>query len=83
MSAFEMTPAGVNNFLERLRRDIAAAQLRVILDNRLGNTTPDAVKKLATMPVPPELHAGLVDMRWPTNGAEISQHKPASSARRH
>lgn len=83
MSALEMTPAGVNDFLERLRRDIAAAQLRVILDNRLGNTTPDAVKKLATMPVPPELHAPLVDMSWPATGVEVSEHKPASSARRH
>lgn len=41
--------------LDKLRRDISAARLRVSLDKRLGRETPEAVKKLASLPEPPQI----------------------------
>lgn len=40
-------------FLDELRRDISAAQLRVSVDKKLGRITPTSIKKLASLPEPP------------------------------
>lgn len=42
-------------FMERLRRDISAARLRVSLDKKLGRVTPASVRKLASLPEPPTI----------------------------
>lgn len=61
-----------NELLRTLRREIYAAQLKVVLDKKLGRKTDPAVKKLAAMKMPP------IEDSYPapvTNGASTRTAK--------
>lgn len=49
----EYNPVTTEKLLRTLRREIFAAQLKVVLDKKLGRVTSPAVKKLARMTMPP------------------------------
>lgn len=51
-------PANRTEVLDTLRREIQAAQLKVVLDQELGRSTSDAVKKLAAMQLPRDESSG-------------------------
>ena len=57
MAAGESSQTSREQTAQRIRRGIRAAQLRVVLDEALGRPTPEAVVRLAQLPMPSPLDA--------------------------